>query len=489
MFIRKIKSRNSICFQIGEKREGRFKLVKHVGCTNNPLAVELLRDRAKKELANLLFKNQISLFPNKDSGLLKAKLVSWQITGFYEVFGRVYDQIGFPDDLLKDFVIGRIVYPKSKLSTIEYLNRYLGKEIVKDQAYRFLDTLKKRELTNIAFYFVAKKQARGISLIFYDVTTLSFETDREDEMRKKGYSKSHRNDLPQILLGLFVDYEGYPFDFDFFAGSTYEGHTFSLSIENIINKYKFNDLTVVADAGMLSHDNLEYLDSKNINYIVGGRIKNMEEELTQKIIANDFTLNPIFTTNMPSSRLIVEFKEDRAKKDAAEREKTIEKLKLRLDEGKPVVRKSKYLSFKDKALEVLGIDKDKIAKDKKFDGLKTYLTNLSNSLSSTEIINQYKNLWQVEKAFRMAKSDLKERPVFHWIKNRIEAHLLICFAALLVIKETEKVLKLKNFSLKQAIEILGKVGRGYARIKNIQIEIDSELNEETESLLKLFKGH
>ena len=137
----------------------------------------------------------------------------------------------------------------------------MGISLHRDRVYRFLDTLDKNKLTSIAYEFVSVKN-EGISLIFYDVTTLHFETETEDDFRKKGFSKDHRGDMPQILIGLFVDYEGYPFDFDFFTGNTFEGHTFKISVEKLIKKYQFKSLTVVADAGMLSEENLSYLGLK-----------------------------------------------------------------------------------------------------------------------------------------------------------------------------------------------------------------------------------
>jgi len=229
VFIRKIKSRKSLCFQIGKKEKGKFILLKHIGCANNLAGIEVLRLKAKEELEKLLFKNQLNLFSYVKT-LPKAKLLSWRITGFHQVFGAIYDKIKFPNNILRDLVIGRIVYPKSKTATIRYLKRYLGINLSKDKVYRFLDNLDKETITKIAFKFVSQKN-KGISLVFYDVTTLHFETEAEDNLRKKGFSKNHRHDTPQIVVGLFVDSEGYPFDLDFFEGSIFEGHTFPIVIK------------------------------------------------------------------------------------------------------------------------------------------------------------------------------------------------------------------------------------------------------------------
>jgi len=138
--------------------------------------------------------------------------------------------------------------------------------------------------------------------------------------------------------------------------------------------------------------------------------------------------------------------------------------------------------------KVMGIDQAKINEEKQFDGLRGYFTTMKD-IPNEEIIKQYHNLWKVEKAFRMSKSDLRERPVYHRLKQRIEAHLLLCFVSLLVMQETEMILKQKNYSLEKVIVLLGKVGKGEARIGNTILEIESELDQETKSILNLFSGH
>ena len=486
MFIRKVKSRKSICFQIGEKRNGRFKLIKHVGCASIDHEIEALQVKAKQELQELILKNQLLLFPEIKKSF-KAKLLNWHITGYHLVFGTVYNSVGFPNNMLRDLVVARIVHPRSKDATVRYLRDYLEIMLSKDRIYRFLDTLDKNRLTRIAYDFVSKKN-KGISLIFYDVTTLHFETEKEDEFRKKGFSKDHRGDMPQILVGLFVDFEGYPFDFDYFTGNTFEGHTFKTSVKKLIKKYQFKSLTVVADAGMLSEDNLSYLDTKKINYIVGARLKNTKDETVRQIIDHNYKIESINEIELDNQRLIIEYSEDRAKKDAKNREKIIDKLIHKLKTGKPVIHKNKFLLDKNQE-KITQLDKKKIEADKQFDGLKGYITNTHNQSSFKEIIDQYHNLWKVEKAFRMSKSDLRERPIYHQEIKRIKSHLILCFISLLVMKEAEKILKRKKYTIEKTLEIMGKVGKGEIRIGNTKMPLESELNQEVKDILKLFLGH
>jgi transposase len=390
--------------------------------------------------------------------------------------------------------IARIVYPKSKLATSCYLDQYLGVSISEDKIYRFLDTLKKEELTRIAFDFVSKKN-NGIAIIFYDVTTLYFEADEEDDLRKRGYSKDHKNELPQIVVGLFVDKDGYPIDFEFYEGNTFEGHTFPVAIKALTIKYNLNDLVVVADAGMLSDKNISFLETENISYIVGARLKAMPKTLKEQIFLHNFIKEPIYdvmydnkTKKSGQKRLIVNYSEKRARKDCYNRDRLIKSLKAKIAAKQEVVRKSKYLIIEQKGT-IAGIDQDKIDQDKRHDGLKGYWTNLKLTIKPTEIIEQYNNLWNVEKAFRMSKSDLRGRPIFHRKIARIKGHLLICFCSLLVMKETEKILKPTGISLSKAIEVLGKVGQGEMTINNIKMQIESELSTEADNIIKQVLGH
>jgi len=342
VYIRKVKSRNSICYQIGKKKQGKFKLIEHIGCSQDEAELEALRLNAQQRLWQLTLAGQLSLLPKKKTP--KAKLVEWRITGFHQVFGKVYDRIGFANNLLRDLVVARIVYPKSKLATARYLKQNFSISLSKNKIYRFLDTLNKDQLTKTAYDFVSGKHSdQNLSLIFYDVTTLYFETDKEDQFRQKGYSKDHRHDMPQILIGLCVDVNGYPFDLKYFEGKTFEGHTLPAVVSSLKRKYTFNRLTIVADAGMLSKDNLDYLEEEEIGYIVGARLKNLPQELTKQILSYNYQADLLYETNYQGRKLIVQYSQTRAKKDQLNRSRQIKRLEKRLAKQQIVIRKSKYL--------------------------------------------------------------------------------------------------------------------------------------------------
>jgi len=494
MYVRKVKAGKLTFFQIGHKLKGKFVLIKHVGSASSPEEIEILRLKALDKLNQIKLDKQPSLFPTVNP-TARAKLVNWRITGFHQIFGYIYDSISLPDNMLRDLVVARMVYPRSKASTVRYLDQYLGIELSEDKIYRFLDTLDKNELTHIAFDFVSKKN-NGTALIFYDVTTLYFEANDEDDLRKKGYSKDHKNELPQIVIGLFVDKDGYPFDFDFYEGSTFEGHTFPKAIKALTQKYKFKDLVVVADAGMLSEKNISFLEEEKLSYIVGARLKGMSEKFKkEQIFTHDFINEPIRDIDCSTKaehssrkRLIVNYSEKRARKEKYNREKLVKKLEDKIASKKALIKKSKYLILENQG-EIAGIDQEKVDSDKRHDGLKGYWTNLKAEIRPDEIIGQYHNLWQVEKAFRMSKSDLQERPIFHRKLERIRGHLLFCFCSLLVMKETERILKPAEISLVRAVEILGKVGQGEMVVEKLKMPIDSELSEEAIIIFGEVLGH
>jgi hypothetical protein len=487
MYIRRVKSRNSVCYQIGKKQQRRFKLLEHIGCAQDSGEVEALQVKARQRLWQLKFENQLALFSQKET--LKAQLVKWKITGFHQVFGRVYDRIGFADNLLRDLVVARIVYPKSKLGTIRYLKQNLGISIGKNQLYRFLDTLDKDRLTKTAYKFVvSRRRGQNLSLVFYDVTTLYFESDREDEFRQKGYSKDHRHDMPQVLVSLCVDQDGYPFDLEYFEGKTFEGHTLPKMIDSLKRRYTFDHLTVVADAGMLSKDNLDFLEEKQIGYIVGARLKNLPQNLKDQITRHNYQKQSIYETTYQNRDLIVDYSLTRAKKDQFNRDRQIQRLERRLQKQQTVIRKSKYLKISGKD-QVVGIDQAKIKEDVAYDGLKGYLTNTTEYLSVQQVIDHYHSLWRVEKAFRMSKHDLRERPIYHSKPKRIKAHLLLCFVSLVVVKETENILQTGGYSLEKAIELLGQVGEGKIKIGKTTVPLESESDQQINSLIKLFVGH
>jgi len=380
------------------------------------------------------------------------------------IFGRIYDHIGYgkiKEDLFRHLVIARLSFPLSKLKTAEYLYRYQGISYEIDSIYRFLDKLNgklKGQVERITFNHTKKGLGGKIGVVFYDMTTLYFEASDEDDLRKTGFSKDGKHQHPQIFIGLLVGMGGYPIGYDMFEGNTYEGHTLIPFLEKMSKKFGLGKPVVIADSGLLSHSNIKALEERDYEYIIGARIKNESEEIKKEILTRHYTDGIIVSLKKEGNkRLIVHYSEKRAQKDSYNRKRGLKRLEKRMRSGKLTKSNinnrgyNKYLKLEGE-ISIM-IDYDKFKQDDLWDGLKGYITN--TKLSNEQIIENYANLWHIERAFRISKTDLRIRPIYHHIRNRIEAHLCISFTAYAIYKELEKVLYQENasLSLKKAAEI------------------------------------
>jgi len=471
MFVRKNRNLSgTTSVQIISKQSGKYKVIETIGTSRNPDEIEKLAIEAQNkidfpsdqpQLLSVLSQTDLAIKNFVDSlSNLQMHTVGPEI-----IFGTLFDRIGFSaikDNLFRDIVITRMAYPTSKLKTVDYLRRYRGIKIEVDAIYRFLDKLNKKykeTAERIAFEYT-KRTLKNITVVFYDMTTLYFETEDEDDLRKIGFSKDGKFQNPQIMLGLLVGENGYPIGYDIFEGNTFEGHTLIPTLEKIQKKYGLDKPILVADAGLLSRDNLKNLADKKYQFIIGARIKNETEKIKQEILARSEGLingQSFVLTKPDKTRLAVSYSDKRRKKDEHNREKGVRKLQEKIKSGK-LTKSSINNRGYNKFLELSGtmavaIDNDKIENDKLWDGLKGYITN--TKLSAEKIIENYRHLWQIEKAFRISKTDLRIRPIFHYRKNRIAAHICISFVAYVIFKELERLLEENKagFSPKRAMEL------------------------------------
>lgn len=382
------------------------------------------------------------------------------------IFGSLFDHIGFnslPDKLFRHITIARLAYPSSKLKTVDYLYRYQGIKISDETVYRFLDKLNseyKNQAETIAYQHSLKLLGGKIAVVFYDMTTLYFEAQDEDDLRKIGYSKDGKFQQPQIMLGLLVGKGGLPIGYDIFEGNKFEGHTLLPILNKIEEKYHFDKPVVVADAGLLTNDNLKDLSEADYKYILGARIKNETDEIKKQILASSEVKidGSSFVVNKDKGvELVVTYSDKRAKKDFYNREKGLKKLRAAVASGK-LTKEQIHNRGYNKFLNLIGsveiaIDEEKIKTDEKWDGLKGYVSN--TGMRPNEIIEHYGHLWQIEKAFRISKTDLKIRPIYHRLRKRIEAHICIAFVAYSIFKELERLLQKgqAGFSAYRAAEL------------------------------------
>ncbi|MET3047525.1 IS1634 family transposase, partial [Flavobacterium covae] len=469
MFIRRKRNASgSISIQIIQKIAGKNKVLRTIGSSNDLIEIEFLIQKGRKELNELQKSSELPFSAKEEMEFVNSFvdfIDSVKLVGPELLLGKLFDEIGFnqiDDELFRHLVITRLVYPVSKLKTTDYLYKYKGIKISVYSIYRYLDKLHKKQLDKvreISLNHTLNLFGGKIAVVFYDVTTLYFEAKQEDEFRKTGFSKDGKHQNPQIVLGLLVSENGYPLDYDVFEGNKYEGDTLIPIIEHFQTKHQPEQLIVVADAGLLSKKNIDLLVDKKYQYILGARIKNENEMLKRQITQTKLADNQsVVFDREDGSRLILSYKKARALKDQDNRKRGLERLEKKIKNGKLTKENinnkgyNKYLKIEGEA--TISIDYEKHKQDAIWDGLKGYKTN--TKLTKEQVIEQYHQLWAIEKTFRISKSDLEIRPIYHQLKRRIETHIGISFCACKIYKELERQLKEKqsNLSPEKVIDIL-----------------------------------
>lgn len=502
MFIRKKNNPNgSTTIQVIDKSSGSYRVVQNFGVATSHAEQE------KKILqANLWIKQKTGVkdfdFFEEDKlvELFVDSIQSLKREGIELLLGKIFDDIGFnqiTDPIFKQLVLYRLVYPSSKLKTTEYLYRYHQIYWDENKIYRYLDKLynsQKELVQQISYDHTCKLLQSHPQIVFYDVTTIYFEVEQEDELRRPGFSKDGKHQNPQIVLGLLVSKNGYPLAYNIFEGKQFEGHTLLPVIEFFKQKYQLEKLTVVADAGLLSNENIRLLVDKDYEFIIGGRIKNETKNVQNEILTTTFKNGETKLFYKPDNlKLLVSYWTKRATKDAINRERGLARLEKQLGKGRLTKNNinnkgyNKYLKLSG-TLDV-SIDYEKFKADAKWDGLKGYVTN--SKLDTNEILENYNQLWQIEKAFRVAKTDLKVRPIYHRLPKRIEAHICLTFVAYKVYKELERQLELLNapFKASKAIAIAESIFQLEIKTPHSKDIIKKTLllNEEQKLLANFFK--
>ncbi|MGL5810902.1 MAG: IS1634 family transposase, partial [Nocardioides sp.] len=377
----------------------------------------------------------------------------------------MYQRLGFDvgDRVFRDLVLARVVEPTSLLDA----GRVLTDLGVKPASYATM----KRTLTRAAKAGYREKIAAAcyehastagdLSLVLYDCTTLYFEAEKEDDLRKVGYSKERRVD-PQVVVGLLVDRAGFPLQVGCFEGNKAETATILPVVKAFQTRHGIEGMVVVADAGMLSAANLKALDEAHLRFIVGSRVTKAPNDLASHFrwhgdaftdgqtidtltprhagrkSENDPMLKaePTWTPDQhPGSwRAVWAYSAKRAARDATT-------LTLQENRAKAVVAGDKAARtprFVTTSNGTATLDSASLARARRLQGLKGYVTNIPAELMPAgEVIASYHSLWQVEASFRMSKTDLRARPMFHHTRDAIEAHLTIVFTALALAREVQ----------------------------------------------------
>ncbi len=482
MYVRKKKNRSgTISVVVVSKSSGQYKEIKSFGTVGSEEEAENLSDDAQRWIRSYAGQEEIDFENNKGRELEETKRVIGNmdavlINGTQLLLDRIYDNIGFnsiPDEILRHLVIARVSQPASKLATTEYLKSYYDEDVELNNIYRYMDKLYNTQRELIQQISVAHtRQILGgkIGLMFYDVTTLYFESAQTDELREPGFSKDGKTAESQIVLGLLVSTGGYPLSYSLFNGSQYEGYTMIPMIDDFKQRFSLGkDFIVVADSGLMNSTNVELLRESGYKYIIGARIKNEGLQIKNWMLGQSKKNNCCYEYERKNGeRLILHYSEARARKDAYNRERGIARLRKVYKSGKLTkqqVNRRGYNKFLEISQDVeVVINEQKIAEDSKWDGLKGYITN--TVLDAETVIEEYRGLWVVERAFRISKGSLEMRPIFHFTERRIEAHVCICFVAYKLYKELERIINQKKIDLS-----VGKVLDAAKTITTIRVKL------------------
>ncbi len=468
------------------RRSGKVvqKVIRHIGTAHNNKELDMLKELAavikeeEIEQANpkIFSADELEKLKIKDDkpenvNIKKLREEQRIITGIHQICGTLYDEVGFgkvfsrqkvSKRIIKDLVLARLASPKSKKGTLEYLSQDFGINYKLEQIYRALDRITDQAIENIQTQSLSYTRSlfdEAINLIFYDCTTLYFESFTQDELKSFGYSKDHKFNQSQVLMALAVTKEGLPVGYELFAGNFYEGHTLEIIINKLKEKLQIDRMILVADSGLFNKTNIDYLTANNIEFVVGARLKSLSKKWQNKILDGKSYLKTnkkddrlrIFDFEYSEDlRLVVSHSQKRAEKDKKDREQAIEKLKKRIKankNAKSLISNYGYQKYiQIEGVNKVSINKDKIMESAQWDGLHGVLTNVKD-LEAEKILEQYHGLWQVEESFRVHKHDLLIRPIFHWTPNRIKSHMAMVYMSFSLIRFLQHKLKANSIKL------------------------------------------
>ena len=387
MFVReKVNKSGIVSVQVIAKINGQSRLLKTIGSSRDKLVISELVRKGQEYIDS--YADQQTLGFSEDHQSVRSvfeSISSHTEVGTAMLLGKIFDEVGFdaiPQEIFRQLVMSRLRHPVSKLRTSDYLDKYHELVYPVQQIYRYMDkfhTSQKELVQQISYTHTLEILGGEVHVVFYDVTTLYFEIDQEDEIRRTGFSKEGKHQNPQIVLGLLVSKNGYPLAYDIFEGNKFEGHTMLPVIDSFKAKYRLKQLIIIADSGLLSNANIEELTHGGYEFILGARIKSEKRDIQRKILALNLRNGESAMIEKGDLRLVVTYAESRAGKDRRNREKGLRKLEKQIKTGQLTKSNinsrgyNKYLKM-DGQVKIT-IDYTRFNEDALWDGLKGNLTN------------------------------------------------------------------------------------------------------------------
>lgn len=489
VFIRKKKTKNGgIAVQIIFKQGRNVTGLTHIGTAHGEEELKVLLALANEKI----HEHQLSLdfveqFRNGTDIFLKksySELLWDTLSGVYEKLG--FCRIG--DHVFKQLALARIIEPTSKLDTIRVLND-LGLDAPSNTGiHRCLKDCFKNDyrarLSEICFKHV---KPSALKLVLYDVTTLYFEAQREDGYRRPGLSKERRLE-PQITVGLLVDCTGFPLEVKSFEGNRAEVKTIIPVLQGFKERHGMRDITVTADAAMLSAGNIAELERLGFHYVIASRLAKTPYEIEEYLCEDGVVLEDgqFFESEMTVTvdgkrtkrRVVYQYRAKRAALDLSNIEKTVAKAQKIVDK-KADIKRNRFLKITGASRE---INHSLVEEARRKAGIKGYVTDLR--IPAQEVVDAYHQLFQVEKAFRMSKSDLKARPIFHRTRDSIDAHLTVVFAALSVARYIEAN---TGLSIRRFVRKLAPIRTGIVSVNSASLPIQPMIPDDVALIIKELK--
>jgi transposase len=416
---------------------------------------------------------------DSDTGLIRNTVEEQRVVdGLHDIGGHVFSQLGYDKilsgkkqvELLLDIVLMRIANPGSKFKAQRLLANRFARTHDLDAIYRMMDKLfpKIGEIKAKTFQRAQQLIPENIDILFFDCTTLYFESTDTDDLRRFGYSKDHRFNTTQVVLAMATNSDGLPLGYELFEGNKAEVGTLLACLDSWKKLFNISSVCFVADRAMMSEANLAALDASGYQYVVAAKLRSLSDKLKSDILSEQ-SYNPTLLDDelawtgefaYKNRRLIVSYKKSRAKRDAIQREQVLNKINKTLGtEGstqKLITNQGvKKYTKSDNCKTVL--DEVKIAEDIAWDGLHGVITNIKEATHAT-IISRYARLWKIEESFRLNKCTLSMRPIFHFKTERIHAHIAICYMAFSVLRHMEYIVNLTQkispqFILEELMEV------------------------------------
>ncbi|MFC7376892.1 IS1634 family transposase [Brachybacterium sp. GCM10030268] len=539
-FVRKVRTGSgATAVQVVQKRHGKLEIIQHLGSGHSPVEVALLVQRGREILQGEQEALELGVDSGADTTLARpaeqqpqliptaappaetsaagshggVRVVGTTSDVLWSTLRAAYSRLGFgvvEDEVFEQVVLARLVEPTSKLDSIRVLEGLGVDPPHHATIYRHLRQAQERRYRDqIATKCFEHTATSGdISLVLYDVTTLYFEAEYEDQLRKVGYSKERRVD-PQIVVGLLVDRNGFPLEIGCFEGNHAETRTIVPIIKQFQDRHNLADMVVVADAGMLSTANLTALDEAGLRFIVGSRQVKAPGDLANHFHWNGdaFEDGQLIDTITPRHgnakteqkrrrrepvwnaeehpghwRAVWAFSKKRATRDGHTLTAQENRARAVID-GDAAVKSTRFVKT---TAAGRALDEGSLERARGLVGLKGYVTNIpADVMPPAEVLSSYHDLWQVEQSFRMSKSDLQARPMFHRQRDSIEAHLTIVFTALAIARFMQNA---TGLSLKRIITTLRPIQSALLQAGDHTQLIPPQIPEDAATIIEQITG-